>query len=122
MLAAAQMIERPALGRRHQPRAGLFRHARRGPVFERRQQRFLRQVLGQRHVAQHPRQARDQPRLLDAPDGEDGAMDVGGRHRRRLDLSNRLHQACARTSTSQAPSTPGVAKQRTSQVPSQPGI
>ena len=85
-LAAAQMIQRPALGGRHQPRAGLFRNAGGGPVLERRQQRFLRQVLGQRHVAQHPRQAGDQPRLLDAPDGEDRAVDVGGRHRRRLGL------------------------------------
>ena len=82
-LAAAQMIQRPALGGRHQPRAGLVRHAGHGPVLERRHQRFLGQVLGQRHVAQHARQARDQPRLLDPPDGEDGAMDVGGRHRRR---------------------------------------
>ena len=78
--AAAQMIQRPALGGRHQPGAGLFRHAGRGPMLERGQQGFLRQVLGQRHVAQHPRQAGDQPRLLDPPDGEDRAM--GGSRRR----------------------------------------
>ncbi len=64
-VAAAQMIERAAFGGGHQPRAGLFRHAGSRPMFERRQQRFLRQVFGQRHVAQHPGQARDQPRLFD---------------------------------------------------------
>jgi len=67
-VAAAQMIQRPAFGGSHQPRAGLVRHAGRGPMFERRQQRFLGEVLGQRHVAQHPGQARDQPRLFDPPD------------------------------------------------------
>ena len=55
--AAAQIIERAAFGGRHQPRAGLFRHAGGGPMFERRHQGFLRQVFGQRHIAQHPRQA-----------------------------------------------------------------
>ena len=82
-LAAAQMIQRPALGGRHQPCAGLFGNAGRRPMFERRDQGFLGQVLGQRHVAQHPRQTGDQPRLLVAPDGKDGAMDVGGHHGRR---------------------------------------
>ena len=86
--ATAQMIQRPALGRRHQPSAGLFRHAGGGPMLQRRQQGFLRQVLGQRHVAQHPRQTGDQARLLDPPDRENGpmgAIDAGGRHGRRLD-------------------------------------
>ena len=50
--AAAQMIERPAFGDRHQPGAGLFRKARRGPMFERGHQGFLRQILSERHVAQ----------------------------------------------------------------------
>ena len=86
--AAAQIIERAAFGGCHQPRARLFRHAGDGPMFERRHQGFLRQVFGQRHIAQHPGQARDQARLLDAPDRQDGAIDVGGRHRRRLHLPN----------------------------------
>jgi hypothetical protein len=86
--ATAQMIQRPALCGCHQPGAGLFRHAGCGPMLQRRQQRFLGQILRQRHVAQHPRQAGDQPRLLVPPDREDGAMrafDAGGRHGRRLD-------------------------------------
>jgi hypothetical protein len=94
--ATAQTIERAAFRGRHQPRAGPFRHAGGGPVLERRHQGFLRQVFSQRHVAQHPGQARDQARLLDAPDREDGAMDVGGRHRRRLHLPDvRIRRARA---------------------------
>ena len=82
--AAAQLIQRPPLGDRHQPRAGFLRNACNRPMLDRRQQRFLRQVLGQRHVAQHPRQAGEKPRLLDAPDRKNRAMDVGFCHRRRL--------------------------------------
>jgi hypothetical protein len=81
--AAAQMIQGPTLGGRHQPGAGLFWNTCRRPPLERGQQSFLRQILGQRHIAQHPRQAGDQPRLLDPPDGEDRAMGVCGRHGRR---------------------------------------
>ena len=113
-LAAAQMIDRAPLGGRHQPRARVFRNAGLRPVFERGQQGILRQILGQRHVAQHPRQAGDQPGLLDPPDGEDRAMGVGGRHGRRLALLT------WRRPSSQLPVNPANA--RTSQVPSQPGI
>jgi hypothetical protein len=73
------MIDCTASGGRHQPGAGFFRDARLGPLFEGSQQRVLRQFLGQRHVAQDPRQAGDQPRLFDSPDGEDRAMGVGFR-------------------------------------------
>ena len=65
--AAAQVIQGAVLGARHQPGAGLFRNAGDRPVLERGDQGFLRQVLGQRHVAQHPRQAGDQPGLFDPP-------------------------------------------------------
>jgi hypothetical protein len=57
-------------------------------MLERRKQRFLRQILGQRNIAQHPRKAGDQPRLLDPPDRQDRAIDVSGRHGRRLRLVN----------------------------------
>ena len=43
-------------------------------MFECGEQGFLGQVLGERHVAQHPRQAGDQPGLFDPPNREDGAM------------------------------------------------
>ena len=100
--AAAQMIQRPALGGRHQPRAGLFRNAGRGPMLERRQQRILRQLLGQRHIAQHPRKARDQAGLLDPPDREDD------------------DDAAATSASCRARQ--GPANARTSHVPSQPGM
>jgi hypothetical protein len=78
--APAQMIQGPAPGGDHQPGARLFRNARRGPVLESSQQGFLRQILGQRYIAQHPRQAGDQPGLFDPPNGQNCAMNVGGRH------------------------------------------
>ncbi len=81
--AAAQMINGPVLGGRHQPGARPFRNAGRRPPLEGGHQCILSQLLGQRHIAQHPRQTRDQPGLLDPPNGEDRAMDVGGRHGRR---------------------------------------
>jgi hypothetical protein len=52
---AAQMVQRPAFCHRHQPCARFFRNACRGPMLQRRQQRLLRQILGERHIAQHPR-------------------------------------------------------------------
>ena len=107
--AAAQMIQGPALGGRHQPGAGFFRNACRGPPLEGGQQGFLRQILGQRHVAQHPRQAGDQPGLLDPPDGEDRAMGVGGRHgRRRRGRASRLKGPRANARSSHVPSQPGM--------------
>ncbi|ESZ21577.1 hypothetical protein X737_05400 [Mesorhizobium sp. L48C026A00] len=87
--AAAQMIQGPALGGRHQPGAGFFRNACGGPPLKGGQQGFLRQILGQRHIAQHPRQTGDQPGLLDPPHGEDRAMGVGDRHGRRPRLQER---------------------------------
>ena len=81
--AAAQMVDGPAPGRRHQPGAGSFRHARGRPPLQGGQQGVLGQLLGQGHVAQHPRQAGDQAGLFDAPDRQDRAMGVYGCHERR---------------------------------------
>lgn len=86
-LAAAQDIERTPPCGRHEPGAGIVGHADDRPGFQRRNQRVLGQLFRKRHVAQHPRQHRDQPRLHDAPGGvnrgTDDLIDVGGRHRRR---------------------------------------
>ena len=60
-LVLAQTIDRAALGRRHQPCAGFVGHAAGGPVFERGDERVLRQFFGQADVAHHARQAGDQP-------------------------------------------------------------
>jgi len=114
----------PALGGRHQPCPGFLGNAGRGPVLERGQQRFPEvKVFGQRHIAQHPRQACDQPRLLESAirSGScDGcrrpswppagfyltlASGVG----ERLDLTTRLHGPAWRTSEpSHVPSQPGM--------------
>src|SRR5688500_15886446 len=72
-LRAAKMIQRAVLRRRHQPGAGIVRYAGRGPGFQRRDQRLLRELLGQAAVAHHARDAGDDLSRLDAPDGFDGA-------------------------------------------------
>ena len=80
--AAAQVIERPTFSRCHQPRAGALGDARFRPSLQRRNQCFLSEILGQRHIAQQSRQAGDQPRLLDPPDGKDRPMGAGDRQGR----------------------------------------
>ena len=59
--AAAQLVDGAVLGRGHQPGARVARDAFRGPLLERRDQRVVRQVLGQSKVAHHARQAGDEP-------------------------------------------------------------
>ena len=59
-LRAPEVVDGAVLRRRHQPGAGVSRHARRGPLLERRDQRVLRQLLGQADVAHHARQAGDE--------------------------------------------------------------
>ena len=70
-LVAAELVDRPALGRGHQPGAGVLRNPGLRPFGERGHQRVLRQLFGQADVAHHPGQARDQPGLLDPEDGLD---------------------------------------------------
>ena len=74
--ASCRGADDPAPGAWRSPsaRRRAFPARRCRPMLQRRHQCFLRQILRQRHVAQHPRQAGDQPRLLDAPDREDGTM------------------------------------------------
>ncbi len=71
------MVERVVLGDLHQPRAGIARHAFGRPLFERRDQRVVREILGQADVADHADESGDQARRFDAPDRVDGALDVG---------------------------------------------
>ncbi len=103
---AAQVIERAVLGGGHQPGARTVGHAGLRPPLQCGDEGVLRQFLGERHVAQHPGERRDQPRLLDPPRRQDRAMDALGHAGR-------------------GPAPPLVidpAMARTSQVPSQPGM
>jgi len=59
---AAQAVDRAMLGRGHQPGAGVVGDAGLWPLFQRRDQRLLREVLGQADVAHETRQTGDEPR------------------------------------------------------------
>ena len=71
-LGAAQMVDGAAFARRHQPGGGIVRHAFFRPLVECRDQRVLREFLGQADVAHHARDRGDDLRLLDPPDRFDG--------------------------------------------------
>ena len=73
-LVAAQMVEGAPLGGRHQPGARPVGHALVRPLLQRRDQRLLREFLGQPDIAHDAGQPGDQLRLLDAPDRVDRAM------------------------------------------------
>ena len=81
--AAAQRVDAPALRGGHQPGTRVVRDARLRPLLERRDEGVLREVLGETHVADDPREAGDEPGRLDPPDRFDRSMGVGGRHGRR---------------------------------------
>ena len=57
-LAAAEVVDRPPLGGRHQPGARPVRRAFLRPALQRRDQRVLRQFFCETDVARHPRQPR----------------------------------------------------------------
>ena len=76
----SELVDRAILGRGHQPGAGILGNARLRPLLERDDERLLREVLGEAHVADDPGQPRDEPRRLDSPDRVDRAMRVGSRH------------------------------------------
>ncbi len=59
---------------------GLSGHARRRPLLECRDQRVLREILGQPDVVHDTGESGNQLRRLDAPDRVDGAVGVGSRH------------------------------------------
>ena len=82
---AAQQVDGAVLGGGHEPRAGVLRHAGRGPLFECGDQRVLGQLFGDADIAHDARQSGDDARGLHAPHGVDGAIDlaavdVSGRH------------------------------------------
>ena len=78
--AAAELVDGPVLGGGHEPRARPVRHARLRPPLQRGDERVLRQILREPHVAHEAREPRDESGGLDPPDRLDGAVGVGGRH------------------------------------------
>ena len=77
---ATEMIDGAMLGGGHQPRAGVVRNARCGPLLQRGHERIVREIFGKPHIAHHAREGRNDFRGFDAPDRVDGAMGVGSRH------------------------------------------
>ena len=87
-LAPAQQIDRPMLGRGHEPGARLVGNAGLGPLLQRGDQRILRQVLGDTDIAHDPGEAGDEPGRLDPPDGVDRSVGIGSRHGYNLAISD----------------------------------
>src|SRR5262249_2201063 len=79
-LMPPQPVDRPTLRGGHEPSARIVGHARLGPPLQRGDERVLGEFLGQPDVAQHAREAGDEPWRLDPPDRVDDAMGVGSRH------------------------------------------
>ena len=81
-LGATESIDGAILRRRHQPRAGILRHAGFRPLLEGREERILRELLGGVEVADESRQPGDERGRLHLPhrvdrglrlfDGHDG--------------------------------------------------
>ena len=78
-LCVPKVIERAVLRGRHQPRAGIVGHPDFRPPFECRQQRFLRDLLGQTDIANESCNAANDLGRFDAPDGVERAMDIVSR-------------------------------------------
>ena len=71
--ASAQQVDGAVLRRRHEPRAGIARNARFGPLLERGNQRVVREVFGQPDIADDARQPGDEAGRFDSPDCVDCA-------------------------------------------------
>ncbi len=98
-----QPVERAIFRCRHQPGSRVGRHARVGPVFERGDERVLRELFGEAHVAHDPRDVGDDSRGFDPPDRLDGPMGVGLSHGRPQGAPSAFGSMC--TSSQMWPST-----------------
>jgi hypothetical protein len=78
--APAELIDRAVFRRGHEPGSRIVRDTRLWPLLKGRDQRVLREVFGQAHVADASGQSGDEPGGFDAPHGVDGALNVGSRH------------------------------------------
>src|SRR5256885_12904576 len=77
-LAAPDEIGRVMLRGRHEPGARTLRHARRGPLLDRRDESVLCELFSCPDVTDEASQPGDHPSRLDAPDRRDRAMRFGG--------------------------------------------
>ena len=94
---AADAVDGAALGRGHQPGAGIVRDAGPRPFGQRDHAGILRQLFCQADVAHHPGQARDEPGPFDPEDRLDCLMGFGRRHLPRLREGAGATQAAAGT-------------------------
>ena len=79
-LLAANRVDRAVFRDRHQPRAWILGHARLRPTLQRRDERVLRQLLGDPYVTHDAREPGYEARRLDPPDRVDGAMGCRSAH------------------------------------------
>ena len=79
-LVSAELINGAVFRYRHQPRAWTIRDASHWPTLQRRNERLLREVLGEANVTNKANETTDQPRGLDAPDRLDRLARGGLRH------------------------------------------
>jgi len=77
---ATQQIDRTMLRRRHEPGARVVGNAGRRPLLERGHERILGEIFGDADVSDDSREAGDDFRRLDPPDGIDGAARFISRH------------------------------------------
>src|SRR5258708_23074701 len=79
-LPASKEVDGAMLRRGHEPGTRVVRDARLRPLFERRDQSVLREILGDPDVADDPGQTGDESRRFNPPDCVDRAMGIGSRH------------------------------------------
>ena len=99
-LVAAHGVDRSMLRRRHEPGSGLVGNALVGPLLERRDERVVRQLLGDADVAHHAREPGNELGPFDAKYRFDCGMRRRLRHRPKT-----LMASTGRTSSSTSPST-----------------
>jgi hypothetical protein len=89
-------IDGPMLRGGHEPRAGIARDPRLGPLLECSDERILGEVLGRADITHDPRETSDEPRRFDAPDCVDRATRFGVGHAIDQTIFTRSAQADAR--------------------------
>jgi hypothetical protein len=77
---AAEVIDGPMLGGSHEPGARIVRDTRLWPLFEGGNQSVLREFFGHPDITHDTREAGDEARGFDPPDGVNCTVSVGSRH------------------------------------------